>query len=119
MVVHWLRFLLEQGMDLGDLPHRHRLVGDYILGPKIGWGSFAVVWRSWHRYSGAEVAVKEIDKTQLNPKVSENLLKEISILSTINNPNIIRLYEAIEVQMVAVFFVLFELDVVFCCFNEL
>ncbi|KAF5451836.1 hypothetical protein F2P56_026901 [Juglans regia] len=85
-------------MDLGDHNRRYRLVGDYILGPRIGWGSFAVVWRSRHRYSGAEVAVKEIDRTKLSPKVSENLLKEISILSTINNPNIIRLFEVIETE---------------------
>ncbi|KAK8711409.1 hypothetical protein V6N13_146691 [Hibiscus sabdariffa] len=75
-----------------------RLVGDYILGPRIGSGSFAVVWRSRHRQRGLEVAVKEIDKKLLSSKVSENLLKEISILSTINHPNIIRLFEAIETE---------------------
>jgi serine/threonine-protein kinase ULK/ATG1 len=89
--------ILEEDMDLGDPNHRPRSIGDYILGPRIGSGSFAVVWRSRHRHSGVEVAVKEINRKQLNPKVSENLLKEISILSTINNPNIIRLFEAIEV----------------------
>ncbi|CAK7348614.1 unnamed protein product [Dovyalis caffra] len=79
-------------MDLNQT----RLIGDYILGPRIGWGSFAVVWRSKHRFSGLEVAVKEIDRKLLSPKVSESLLKEISILSTINHPNIIRLFESIE-----------------------
>lgn len=83
-------------MDLGG--HiMTRLVGDYILGPRIGSGSFAVVWRSRHRHSGLEVAVKEIDKTRLSPKVGESLIKEISILSTINHPNIVRLFEAIQV----------------------
>lgn len=81
-----------------DLNIQTRLIGDYILGPRIGSGSFAVVWRSNHRISGLEVAVKEIDKKLLSPKVSENLLKEISILSTINHPNIIRLFESIEVS---------------------
>lgn len=85
-------------MDLGGA-NQPRLVGDYILGPKIGSGSFAVVWRSRHRQSGREVAVKEIDKKQLSPKISESLLKEISILSTINHPNIIRLLKAIEVYI--------------------
>ncbi|KAK4578168.1 hypothetical protein RGQ29_028348 [Quercus rubra] len=85
-------------MDLRDPNHQPRLVGDYILGPKIGSGSFAVVWKSKHRHSGVEVAVKEIDRIQLSPKVSENLLKEISILSTIDHPNIIRLFDAIETQ---------------------
>uniref|UniRef100_A0A6M2E762 Protein kinase domain-containing protein n=1 Tax=Populus davidiana TaxID=266767 RepID=A0A6M2E762_9ROSI len=79
-------------------PYQTRLVGDYILGSRIGWGSFAVVWRSIHRFSGLQVAVKEIDKKLLSPKVSENLLKEISILSTINHPNIIRLFESIETE---------------------
>lgn len=82
-------------MDL----HQTRLVGDYVLGSRIGRGSFAVVWRSQHRFSGLQVAVKEIDKKLLSPKVSENLLKEISILSTINHPNIIRFYESIEVTI--------------------
>lgn len=83
-------------MDLVG-PAMNRLVGDYILGPRIGSGSFAVVWRSRHRISGLEVAIKEIDQTQLSPKVRDNLIKEITILRTIHHPNIIRLFEAIEV----------------------
>ncbi|MBA0686021.1 hypothetical protein Goari_013650 [Gossypium aridum] len=82
----------------GPGPGQVRLVGDYILGPSIGSGSFAVVWRSRHRQHGLEVAVKEIDKKLLSSKVSESLLKEISILSTINHPNIIQLFEAIETE---------------------
>ncbi|KAF9688025.1 hypothetical protein SADUNF_Sadunf02G0154100 [Salix dunnii] len=81
-------------MDL----NQPRLIGDYILGPRIGRGSFAVVWRAKHRSSGLEVAVKEIDKKIFSPKVGDNLLKEISILSTINHPNIIRLFESIETE---------------------
>ncbi|CAK8560562.1 unnamed protein product [Lathyrus sativus] len=82
-------------MDLVG-PTMNRLVGDYILGPRIGSGSFAVVWRARHRISGLEVAIKEIDQTQLSPKVRDNLIKEITILRTIHHPNIIRLFEAIE-----------------------
>ncbi|KAK7258408.1 hypothetical protein RIF29_23983 [Crotalaria pallida] len=75
---------------------RSRVMGDYILGQRIGSGSFAVVYRSRHRKTGLEYAVKEIDKKQLSPKVKDSLLKEISILSTIHHPNIIRLFEAIQ-----------------------
>lgn len=74
-----------------------RVVGDYILGPKIGAGSFAVVWRARHRLLGLEVAVKEIDKKQLSSKLRESLFKEIDILRNISHPNIIRLHEAIQV----------------------
>jgi serine/threonine-protein kinase ULK/ATG1 len=93
-------------MDLVG-PTMTRLVGDYILGPRIGSGSFAVVWRSRHRNSGLVVAIKEIDKTQLSPKVRDNLIKEISILSTIHHPNIIQLFEVIQVCLFFVFFFVF------------
>lgn len=81
-------------MDFGAPNTRIRLVGDYIIGPRIGSGSFAVVWRSKHRVLGTEFAIKEIDKKHLN----DNLKKEISILRNISHPNIIRLYEAIETE---------------------
>ncbi|XP_068649810.1 serine/threonine-protein kinase ATG1a-like [Aristolochia californica] len=83
---------------MDDGPSRCRLVGDYILGPKIGSGSFAVVWRSRHRSLGVEVAVKEIDKKQLSSKVNESLLNEINILRQIKHPNIIRLHDAIQTE---------------------
>ena len=84
-------------MEFGE--NRCTLVGDYILGPKIGSGSFAVVWRARHRCLGDEVAVKEIEKKNLSSnKAKESLFKEISTLSPIRHPNIIRLYEAIEVR---------------------
>lgn len=70
------------------------------MGQRLGSGSFAVVWKARHRQSGIEVAVKEIDKKLLSSKVSDNLLKEISILSTINHANIIRFFEAIEVSSI-------------------
>ncbi|XP_008808264.1 serine/threonine-protein kinase ATG1a [Phoenix dactylifera] len=77
---------------------RGRVVGDYILGPKIGSGSFAVVWRARHRQHGLEVAVKEIDKNQLSSKIRDGLLKEISILRQVSHPNIIRLHQAIQTE---------------------
>ncbi|XP_008783542.2 serine/threonine-protein kinase ATG1a-like isoform X1 [Phoenix dactylifera] len=77
---------------------RGRAVGDYILGPKIGSGSFAVVWRARHRQHGVEVAVKEIDKKQLNSKIRDGLLKEIAILRQVSHPNIVRLHQAIQTE---------------------
>ncbi|CAL0302203.1 unnamed protein product [Lupinus luteus] len=73
-----------------------RLIGDYIVGPKIGSGSFAIVYHSTHRHSGLEYAIKEIHNKNLSPKVKECLFKEISILSTIHHPNIIRLFQTIQ-----------------------
>lgn len=81
-------------MDLGGERNRPRMVGDYVIGPRIGWGSFAVVWRSRHRWLGTEFAIKEIDKKHLNA----SMMKEISILRQINHPNIVRLFESIETE---------------------
>ncbi|XP_020085096.1 serine/threonine-protein kinase ATG1a isoform X1 [Ananas comosus] len=80
------------------MEERGRVVGDYMLGERIGSGSFAVVWRARHRQSGAEVAVKEIDKMKVDGKFREGLLKEITILRNISHPNIVRLYQAIQTE---------------------
>ena len=80
-------------MDIGGEGDQPRMVGDYVIGPRIGRGSFAVVWRSRHRWLGTEFAIKEIDKRHLN----EGMMKEISILRRVNHPNIVRLFKAIEV----------------------
>lgn len=97
-------------MDFGE--NCGRVVGNYILGKKIGTGSFAVVWKATNRMTGDEVAVKEIDKKKLsNIKVKENLLKEIEILSHIKHPNIVRLHEPMEVWIRSSFgFFLFPLS---------
>ncbi|KAI9116031.1 hypothetical protein K1719_012961 [Acacia pycnantha] len=73
------------------------LVGNYIIGKQIGSGSFSVVWHGRHRVHGTEVAIKEIATGRLNQKLQESLMSEIFILKKINHPNIIRLYDIIEV----------------------
>ncbi|XP_072963228.1 serine/threonine-protein kinase ATG1a [Typha angustifolia] len=75
-----------------------RTVGDYLLGEKIGSGSFAVVWRARHRHHGGVVAVKEIDKNKVDSKVRDGFLKEFTILRNISHPNIVRYYQAIQTE---------------------
>ncbi|KAI3985042.1 hypothetical protein MKX01_004810 [Papaver californicum] len=77
--------------------NRARVVGDYIVGKQIGSGSFSVVWHARHRIHGLEVAIKEIVMDRLSKKLQDNLLQEIDILRKINHPNIIRLFDIIEV----------------------
>ncbi|KAL3717107.1 hypothetical protein ACJRO7_008651 [Eucalyptus globulus] len=73
-----------------------RVVGDYLVGKKIGSGSFSLVWHARHRSHGTEVAIKEIATGKLNKKLQESLLSEIYILRNIDHPNIVRLHEIIE-----------------------
>ncbi|KAG6480667.1 hypothetical protein ZIOFF_057252 [Zingiber officinale] len=83
----------------GIVPRCNRVVGDYIIGQQIGAGAFSTVWRARHRVRGTEVAVKEIVMDRLSKKLQENLLSEVSILRRINHPNIIALYDFIQMHL--------------------
>ncbi|KAL1126220.1 hypothetical protein V6Z11_A13G097500 [Gossypium hirsutum] len=73
------------------------MVGNYLVGRKIGSGSFSIVWHARHRVHGTEVAIKEIVTGRLNKKLQDSLMSEIFILKRINHPNIIRLHDIVEV----------------------
>ncbi|CAL8462240.1 g1771 [Coccomyxa elongata] len=74
------------------------LIGDWVLGNKIGAGSFAVVWRAKHALTGQLVAIKEISTDKLNKKLKQSLESEVSILKQITHKNIVQLLEVIEVR---------------------
>ena len=66
-------------------------VGNYDLYQCIGQGSFASVYRGQHRVSGRVLAVKAIVRARLNKKLQDNLDAEISIMQSLQHPNIVRL----------------------------
>lgn len=89
-------------LGLGRMAHstgRTRVVADYLVGRQIGSGSFSVVWHARHRVHGTEVAIKEISMSRLSKKLQDSLMSEIFILKRINHPNIIRLFDIIEVSV--------------------
>jgi len=51
-----------------------------------------------HVLTGREVAVKIIDKTQLNPTSLQKLFREVRIMKILNHPNIVKLFEVIETE---------------------
>uniref|UniRef100_A0A8C6KP98 MAP/microtubule affinity-regulating kinase 3 n=1 Tax=Nothobranchius furzeri TaxID=105023 RepID=A0A8C6KP98_NOTFU len=75
-----------------DSPH----VGNYRLLKTIGKGNFAKVKLARHIPTGREVAIKIIDKTQLNPTSLQKLFREVRIMKILNHPNIVKLFEVIE-----------------------
>uniref|UniRef100_A0A674MPQ0 MAP/microtubule affinity-regulating kinase 3 n=1 Tax=Takifugu rubripes TaxID=31033 RepID=A0A674MPQ0_TAKRU len=79
---------------LGEHPH----IGNYRLLKTIGKGNFAKVKLARHVLTGREVAVKIIDKTQLNPTSLQKLFREVRIMKLLNHPNIVKLFEVIETE---------------------
>uniref|UniRef100_A0A673CJ11 non-specific serine/threonine protein kinase n=1 Tax=Sphaeramia orbicularis TaxID=375764 RepID=A0A673CJ11_9TELE len=63
-------------------------VGNYRLLKTIGKGNFAKVKLARHILTGREVAIKIIDKTQLNPNSLQKLFREVRIMKILNHPNI-------------------------------
>ncbi|XP_029863296.1 MAP/microtubule affinity-regulating kinase 3 isoform X12 [Aquila chrysaetos chrysaetos] len=77
-----------------EQPH----IGNYRLLKTIGKGNFAKVKLARHILTGREVAIKIIDKTQLNPTSLQKLFREVRIMKILNHPNIVKLFEVIETE---------------------
>ncbi|CAB3994469.1 MAP microtubule affinity-regulating kinase 3 isoform X4 [Paramuricea clavata] len=71
-------------------------IGNYKLLKTIGKGNFAKVKLAKHTPTDKEVAIKIIDKTQLNPSSLQKLFREVRIMKFLDHPNIVKLYEVIE-----------------------
>lgn len=72
-------------------------VKDYEFHHKIGRGAYAVVRLATHNLTGDKRAVKFYDRSKLVDGMrKQSLHKEIRILSRVEHPNIIKLYEAID-----------------------
>ncbi|KAA3677940.1 MAP/microtubule affinity-regulating kinase [Paragonimus westermani] len=71
-------------------------IGKYKLIRTLGRGNFAKVKLAEHVSTGQQVAVKVIDKTELNRASLQKLSREVKIMKMLNHPNIVRLYEVIE-----------------------
>ncbi|XP_055692477.1 serine/threonine-protein kinase MARK2 isoform X7 [Lutzomyia longipalpis] len=73
-------------------------IGKYKLLKTIGKGNFAKVKLARHVPTGKEVAIKIIDKTQLNPGSLQKLFREVRIMKMLDHPNIVKLFQVIETE---------------------
>jgi serine/threonine protein kinase len=83
-------------MDLATSPRKAQ-VGDWVLGPTIGNGSYGIVRECINAITGLKAAMKIVDLTRLS-KESEHrsLRREIAIHSQLRHPNITEVYEVLE-----------------------
>ncbi|KAJ3095045.1 Serine/threonine-protein kinase par-1 [Phlyctochytrium planicorne] len=73
-------------------------IGNYVFQKTVGEGNFAKVKLAKHKLTGAEVAVKVIDKTTLDEKKLGKLYREVRIMKMLHHPHIVKLYEVIETK---------------------
>lgn len=73
-------------------------IGKYRLLKTIGKGNFAKVKLAKHVPTGKEVAIKIIDKTQLNSSSLQKLFREVRIMKMLDHPNIVKLFQVIETE---------------------
>lgn len=70
----------------------------YKIEQKLGMGAFAVVKLVTHRVTKEEFAMKIImkDKLKANHSQMELLRREIMVMSKLNHPSIVKLFEAYD-----------------------
>lgn len=74
-------------------------IGNYILGRTIGEGTFGKVKLGRHILSGANVAVKVLQKDRIVEVADvERVSREVHILKLIRHPHIVQLFEIIETR---------------------
>ncbi|VDM63362.1 unnamed protein product [Angiostrongylus costaricensis] len=75
-----------------------RIAGLYDLEHTIGQGHFAVVKLARHVFTGERVAVKIIDKSNLDRESMEHVMQEVRCMKLVQHANIVRLYEVIDTK---------------------
>jgi MAP/microtubule affinity-regulating kinase len=98
----------KRDKDDSNNPDLHlSTIGSYNILKTLGEGNFAKVKLATHSltgaevngfYSNAKVAIKVIDKTQLDDKKLQKLYREVRIMKSLHHPHIIKLYEVIETK---------------------
>ncbi|TKY56591.1 CBL-interacting serine/threonine-protein kinase 11 [Spatholobus suberectus] len=82
------------------------LFGKYEVGRLLGCGAFAKVYHARNVETGQSVAVKVVSKKKLNSTgLASNVKREISIMSRLHHPNIVKLHEVLATKT-KIYFVL-------------
>ncbi|XP_061432783.1 serine/threonine-protein kinase SIK3-like [Lethenteron reissneri] len=73
-------------------------IGYYEIERTIGKGNFAVVKLATHIITRAKVAIKIVDKTQLDEENLKKIFREVQIMKMLKHPHIVRLYQVMETE---------------------
>eukprot|EP01134_Creolimax_fragrantissima_P003855 CFRG3855T1 len=71
------------------------IVGNYKIIKTVGKGRFSSVKLARHLFTGEQVAIKIVEKAELDENELNTLMREVGILKQLNHPNVVRLFEVI------------------------
>ena len=84
-------------IDTQNNPINRKYIGQFILGEKIGQGTFGIVVLGTHRLTKEKVAVKILDKHKILQETDKSRLeREIKIIKKMRHNNIVHLYDVKE-----------------------
>ena len=79
------------------MSHNRKLIGEYEIKKTIGKGTFSRVKLGIHIITHKKVAIKVLDKSKIIEKEDlDRIIREMEILSKIDHPNVIKVYEISE-----------------------
>ena len=74
-----------------------KYIGQFILGEKLGQGTFGIVVLAKHQITGEKVAIKILDKEKIIQEADKTRIeREIKILKNLRHNNIVHLYDIKE-----------------------
>lgn len=71
------------------------VVGEYLVGKRIGKGAFSKVKLGVHWSTGEKVALKLINHARVSHE--QNIRREVKLMELLDHPNIVKLHKVIEV----------------------
>ena len=87
----------NRSIDIHNNPINRKYIGQFILGEKLGQGTFGIVVLGTHQITREKVAVKILDKEKILQETDKfRLEREIKILKNMRHNNIVHLYDVKE-----------------------
>lgn len=94
-------------MDSSSLPHN--IHARYEIGQVLGQGGYATVRQASSKVDGTLVALKMMNRDNLDTNAEKNIRNEVSLLQSLNHPNIVRGFDFFE-EPKMFYFVLEKVD---------
>lgn len=71
----------------------------YTLGVLLGEGGFGMVYKGTHKKTGAERAIKQMQKDPRDKEMNDEIKQEFDFLKELDHPNLIKVYDMFEAKV--------------------